>query len=86
MASVAIELMEVQADQPLAPDGYERLVDAHGLLEALFDEQCRPSLRWLRQMQARRMVPYKKGGHRVFFDVHEVRQALDKKLTVRVRD
>ena len=40
-----------------------KLVDANGLLEALFDEQSRPSLRWLRQMQAQRKIPYVKIGH-----------------------
>ena len=64
----------------------ERLVDAYGLLDALFDADCRPSLRWLRQRQADRSIPFKKIGHRVFFDVKEVRQALNEKLTVRVKD
>lgn len=35
-----------------------KLVDARGLLEALFDEASRPSLRWVRQMQAQRAIPY----------------------------
>lgn len=77
--------MESSSELPPASDANERLVDAQGLLEALFEERCRPSLRWVRQMQANRFFPYKKIGQRVFFDLKEVRQALDEKLTVHVR-
>lgn len=62
-----------------------KLVDAHGLLEALFDEPSRPSLRWLRQMQAQRKIPYVKIGHLVRFDVEKVRQALDENCTIHSR-
>ena len=62
-----------------------KLVDANGLLEALFDEQSRPSLRWLRQMQAQRKIPYVKIGHLVRFDVEKVRAALDENCTVNPR-
>lgn len=68
-----------------APASGPKLVDAHGLLEALFDEESRPSLRWLRQMQAQRKVPYIKLGHLVRFDVEEVREALRDNWTVRSR-
>lgn len=70
----------------LHPSGRaEKLVDAHGLLAALFDERSRPSLRWLRQMQAQRKIPYVKIGHLVRFDVEKVRAALDENCTVRSR-
>ncbi len=62
-----------------------KLVDAHGLLEALFDETSRPSLRWVRQMQAQRKIPYVKIGHLVRFDVANVRQALEENCTVNPR-
>ena len=62
-----------------------KLVDANGLLEALFDEQSRPSLRWLRQMQAQRKIPYVKIGHLVRFDVEKVRAVLDENCTVNPR-
>lgn len=62
-----------------------KLVDANGLLEALFDENSRPSLRWLRQMQASRKIPYIKIGHLVRFDVEKVRQALFKDNLVSTR-
>ena len=62
-----------------------KLVDAEGLLEALFDKDSRPSLRWLRKMQAQRRVPYIKLGHLVRFDVEDVRAALREDWTVRNR-
>jgi len=62
-----------------------KLVDAHGLLEALFDANSRPSLRWLRQMQAQRKVPYCKIGHLVRFDIEKVRAALDQNCTINPR-
>jgi hypothetical protein len=62
-----------------------KLVDAKGLLDALFEADSRPSLRWLRQMQAQRKIPYIKLGHLVRFDVNEVREALAQRWTVRQR-
>jgi len=58
-------------------------VDGPKLLEELFDPSCRPSLRWLREQQRRRTVPYVKLGHLVFFDVQQVRDALAKNFTVK---
>jgi hypothetical protein len=62
-----------------------QLVRAERLLELLFDEYSRPSLRWLRQMQAQRKIPYVKIGHLVRFDVEEVREALRNSCTVHSR-
>ncbi len=62
-----------------------RLVNAEGLLEALFDEQSRPSLRWLRKMQAHRVIPYYKLGHLVHFNVQEVKEALQSERRVNTR-
>jgi len=62
-----------------------KLVTAERLLEALFDEQSRPSLRWLRKMQAQRTIPYFKIGHLVRFDVNAVREALLEERCVRSR-
>ena len=45
-----------------------RYVDAIKLLEILFDEASRPSLRWLRDQQKSHTVPFCKIGRRVFFD------------------
>ncbi len=57
-----------------APAG---LVDAQGLLRALWpDESSRPSLRWLREMTARRKIPQIKLGRLSFFEPERVRAAL----------
>lgn len=64
---------------------HEKLLDAKGLLEALFEKDSRPSLRWLRGMQAQRRIPYIKIGHLVRFDAAEVREALAETYTVRKR-
>jgi hypothetical protein len=53
-----------------------KLVDAKGLLNALFDESCRPSLRWIRDQQRRRVIPFVRIGRLVFFDVSQVRARL----------
>ncbi|MCC5807602.1 MAG: hypothetical protein JJU00_14860 [Opitutales bacterium] len=70
---------------PETPSVPSKLVDAHGLLKALFDEESRPSLRWLRKMQAQRRIPYIKISRIVRFDVDEVRTALAENSTVRAR-
>ena len=53
-----------------------KLVNAEQLLEALFDAECRPSLRWLRTQTKNRAIPFVRIGHLVFFDVELVRTAL----------
>ena len=59
------------------------LVGAETLLELIWpDENTRPSLRWLREMQAKRLVPFRKIGRLVYFDPIEVRQALDTQFKV----
>lgn len=71
---------------PSAPDNSSEhgLVGAETLLETLFPNPSdRPSLRWLREMQAKRLIPYKKIGRKIVrFDVAEVRAALDKNFHV----
>ncbi len=62
-----------------------KLVDAQGLLEALFDEDSRPSLRWVRQMQGQRRIPYVKMGNLVRFNVNAVRIAIEENCTVSQR-
>lgn len=52
------------------------------LREVWKDEASRPSLRWLRAMQAKRVLPYRKIGRKVFFDPEEVRRAIDSKFKV----
>jgi len=59
------------------------LVGALTLLELLFpDEATRPSLRWLRHQQAKRLIPYLKIGRLVFFDPVQVRLAFDSQFKV----
>jgi hypothetical protein len=61
----------------------EKLVDAEGLRNALFDPP--PSLRWVQYQQARRTIPFVKIGRVIRFDVAAVRAALERKFTVRPR-
>ena len=70
---------QTEKTNPLAT----RYVDAPKLLEILFDEASRPSLRWLRDQQRNRTVPFCKIGRRVFFDPQIVKLHLDAKATVR---
>jgi hypothetical protein len=59
-----------------------KLVTAPRLLELLFDATGRPSLRWLREQQARRTIPFIKIRRRIFFDVAQVRLALQEHFTI----
>ena len=54
-----------------------RLTDARGILEEVFAERGRPSLRWLRQQQKLNAIPHVKVAGKVFFDPVSVRKALD---------
>jgi hypothetical protein len=60
-----------------------RYVDAPKLLEILFDEASRPSLRWVRDQQKTRSLPFCKIGRRVFFDPQIVKTYLDAKAAGR---
>lgn len=53
------------------------LVDVKGLLEQGWpDQSSRPSIRWAREMQARRVIPHIRIGGKVFFEVDRVMAAL----------
>jgi hypothetical protein len=56
--------------------GGTKLVDAERLLELVWDQARRPSLRWLRAQTYRRMIPSHPVGRLVFYDPDEVRRAL----------
>jgi hypothetical protein len=60
-----------------------RYVDAPKLLELLFDEDSRPSLRWLREQQKNRTIPFCKIGRKVFFDPQIVKLHFDAKSIMR---
>lgn len=62
-----------------------KLVDGPRLLEQLFDEKSRPSLRWLRDQQKNRAFPFVRVGRLVFFSPEDVRAALCSGRTVRAR-
>ena len=59
-----------------------KLVGAEQLLDQLFDEEARPSLRWLREQTKAKAIPFIRIGHLVFFDVDMVRAALSAKNLV----
>jgi hypothetical protein len=53
------------------------LLNAHELLATLWpNPTTRPSLRWLRSLQARRAVPFYRVGRLIFFDPVRVKAAL----------
>ena len=54
----------------------DKLVDAEALLNELFSDGCRPSLRWLRAQTVAKAIPHVRIGHLVFFDVEMVRAHL----------
>jgi len=59
------------------------LLGALACLAAVFpDESTRPSLRWLRRMQAKRLLPFYKIGGLVFFDPEEVRAAINRDFRI----
>jgi hypothetical protein len=68
-------IAQTEKQNPLAT----RYVDAPKLLEILFDENSRPSLRWLRDQQKARALPFAKIGRRVFFDPILVKAHIDAK-------
>lgn len=84
MGSIAMKTLPNNGGTPSpAPS----LVGAAELLLELFPaNESRPSVRWLRRMQSRGLVPYKKIGRRVFFDPEEVRRALDRQFSVNARN
>ncbi len=62
-----------------------KLVDAQTLLQELFPESARPSVRWLREQQKRRALPYIRLGRLIFFDPDAVRQAISERHTISSR-
>jgi len=62
-----------------------KLVSGESLLDKLFDEESRPSGRWLANMKKQRKIPYLKIGKLVRFDPDAVRKALEEDCTVHSR-
>lgn len=55
---------------------YPKYVRGRELLNFLWGPESRPSPRWLDLMKKRRVIPFVKVGHSVFFDPIEVQTAL----------
>jgi len=62
-----------------------KFVSAAELLKILFSDESRPSLRWLREQQAARRIPFVRLGRLVFFDPEQVRAAMNERLSVKPR-
>lgn len=58
------------------------LVSGERLLELLFDEDSRPSVRWLHNQKKGRAIPYLKIGRLVRYDPDRVREAMNLRFTV----
>ena len=63
-----------------------KLVGAKQMLNQVFDDDARPSIRWLRQQTKAKAIPFVRIGHLVFFDVDMVRAALSAKNLVAGRN
>lgn len=73
--AISVEMENKNMANPVGVDGAEQLVDATTLLQIVWpDGSSRPSLRWLREQQKRRTVPYVKIGNRVWFLPSKVRE------------
>lgn len=80
--AISVTMENKSVANPVGLDGPEQLVDAVTLLQTLWPEgSSRPSLRWLREQQRRRTIPYLKIGTRVWFKPHAVREHLDRNWT-----
>lgn len=68
------------ANETLLPSQYVR---AEKLLKILFDDDARPSMRWIRYQTAKRSIPFTRIGRLVFFDPVAVKRELDSRISVR---
>jgi hypothetical protein len=73
-------MKETSSNEPTdTVDPNQQLVSGEKLLETLFRADCRPTLRWLRDQQKARRIPFVKIGRLVFFNPGQVRRAMEKK-------
>lgn len=78
--------MKLDSIENTTPAPSNHLCDGPGLLATIWpDEKCRPSHRALINWRDLGIIPYIKLGRLVFYDPAEVRWALRKKCTVRVK-
>jgi hypothetical protein len=62
------------------------LVDVKECMAILWpNAKTRPSLRWFKELQHNREIPFRRIKGRVFFDVAEVRRVLDEKFKVEAK-
>ena len=66
LANVDAQSCEPTAPLELAVE-MDQLVSAQRLLEIIWDDKSRPSLKWLRRQVSGRMIPYIKRGRLYFF-------------------
>lgn len=57
------------------PQSAQKLVNCDELLQELFTENARPSVRWLLNQVRARKIPFVRIGRLIFFDVEQVRKA-----------
>jgi hypothetical protein len=64
-----------------------QLVDAITCIDLIFaGSRRKPSMRSFLEWKKRGLIPFRKVGHLVFYDPHEVRAALDKQCRVKASD
>jgi hypothetical protein len=56
-----------------------KLIDAEKLRQDLFEPDCQPSMRTIREWQRLRIIPSVRLGRLIFFDPVEVRAVLNKR-------
>ena len=56
----------------------DRRVNAAELLEVLYSQKSRPSIRWLRKMTAKGIIPVERHGRLVFYVPSQVVAALNR--------
>ena len=61
----------------------DKLVNGPTLLQILFDDETRPTLRWLQYQQQKKRVPFIKISRLVFFDPEKVRESLNAQKTAK---
>ncbi len=61
-----------EANTSIPKNEMDRLVSGPRLLEILWDETSRPSIRWLRDQQRRRSIPFMRVGRLIWFCPRQV--------------
>ena len=59
----------------------EKLTNVQGLIDALFADGAKPSVRHIRRLQAKGAIPFYRFGGKILFSPPAVRSALDRQAT-----